>query len=70
MFTANTPGLHLAWLSEWIEHKLRLPEGVSAQPGPVRLWAYQREIANAISDRDRARHPSEAGPRRPYDGLD
>jgi hypothetical protein len=37
-------------LSTWIEHELRLPEGVSALPGPVRLWPYQREIADAISD--------------------
>ena len=29
-----------------------LPEGVSAVPGPVRLWPYQREIADAISDPD------------------
>src|SRR5688572_19671441 len=38
-------------LSEWIESGLRLPEGVSALPGRVRLWPYQREIADAISDR-------------------
>jgi phage terminase large subunit GpA-like protein len=37
-------------LSEWIEANVRLPEGVSALPGPVRLWPYQREIADAISD--------------------
>ena len=37
-------------LSTWIEANIRLPEGVSAQPGPVRLWPYQREIADAISD--------------------
>ncbi len=37
-------------LSEWIERELRLPEGVSALPGAVRLWPYQREIADAISD--------------------
>jgi phage terminase large subunit GpA-like protein len=37
-------------LSEWIESQLRLPEGVSAPSGPVRLWPYQRETANAISD--------------------
>lgn len=27
-----------------------LPQGVTATPGPVRLWPYQREIANAIGD--------------------
>jgi phage terminase large subunit GpA-like protein len=41
------PRLHL---SEWIEANIRLPEGVSALPGPVRLWPYQLEIADAISD--------------------
>jgi hypothetical protein len=29
---------------------LRLPESTTALPGPVRLWPYQREIADAISD--------------------
>ncbi|WP_353641379.1 phage terminase large subunit family protein [Mesorhizobium sp. WSM2239] len=37
-------------LSEWIETHMRLPEGVSALPGRVSLWPYQREIADAISD--------------------
>ena len=37
-------------LSQWIEKNIRLPEGVSALPGAVRLWPYQREIADAISD--------------------
>lgn len=37
-------------LSEWIESEMRLPEGVSALPGRVKLWPYQREIADAISD--------------------
>ncbi|TRD22088.1 phage terminase large subunit family protein [Palleronia caenipelagi] len=37
-------------LSEWIESHVILPEGVSAQPGPVRLWPFQREIADAIGD--------------------
>jgi Phage terminase large subunit (GpA) len=37
-------------LSKWIERELVLPEGVSALPGAVRLWPYQREIANAIKD--------------------
>jgi phage terminase large subunit GpA-like protein len=37
-------------LSEWIEREIVLPEGVSALPGAVRLWPYQREIANAIKD--------------------
>lgn len=37
-------------LSEWIEANVVLPEGTSAQPGPVRLWPWQREISDAISD--------------------
>jgi len=37
-------------LSDWIEANIVLPEGVSAQPGPVRLWPFQREIADAIGD--------------------
>lgn len=37
-------------LSEWIERSVVLPEGVSALPGPVRLWPFQREIADAIGD--------------------
>lgn len=41
------PRVHL---SEWIETNIRLPEGVSALPGSIRLYPYQREIADAISD--------------------
>lgn len=37
-------------LSEWIEREIVLPEGVSALPGAVRLWSYQRDIADAITD--------------------
>lgn len=37
-------------LSEWIEQNIRLPGDVSALPGPVRLYAFQRGIADAISD--------------------
>jgi len=37
-------------LSEWIEAYVRLPDSVSALPGPIRLYPYQREIADAISD--------------------
>jgi phage terminase large subunit GpA-like protein len=34
-------------LSEWIEANIRLPEGVSALPGAIRLYPYQREITVA-----------------------
>lgn len=37
-------------LGEWMEAQMRLPEGVSALPGRVTLWPYQRGIADAISD--------------------
>lgn len=37
-------------LSDWIEREIVLPEGVSALPGHVRLWPYQREIADVISN--------------------
>ena len=37
-------------LSDWIEANIVLPEGVSALPGRVRLWPYQKGIADAISD--------------------
>ena len=37
-------------LSQWIETNIKLPEGVSALPGGVRLWPYQPGIADAISD--------------------
>jgi phage terminase large subunit GpA-like protein len=37
-------------LSQWIETNLALPDDVSARPGSVRLYPYQRGIADAISD--------------------
>ncbi|MBB1093873.1 phage terminase large subunit family protein [Rhodopseudomonas palustris] len=37
-------------LSDWIEHNIHLPHGVSSLPGLVRLWPFQREIADAIGD--------------------
>ncbi len=37
-------------LGDWMETHMRLPEGVSALPGRVTLWPYQRGIAEAISD--------------------
>ena len=37
-------------LSSWIEREIRLPESVSALPGRVSLYQYQKEIADAISD--------------------
>jgi phage terminase large subunit GpA-like protein len=37
-------------LSDWLESNVRIPDGVTATPGPVRLWPYQRAIADAIGD--------------------
>lgn len=37
-------------MSDWIEANIRLPEDVSALPGDVQLWSFQRDIADAISD--------------------
>ena len=37
-------------LPEWIEATIRLPEGVSATPGLMRLTRVQRGIADALSD--------------------
>ena len=37
-------------LSDWIEANMRLPESVSALPGPIHLTTPQRGIADAISD--------------------
>jgi phage terminase large subunit GpA-like protein len=42
-------------LADWIENELRLPEDVSAIPGRVTLWPFQREIADAIGDDSIAR---------------
>lgn len=37
-------------LSEWIEANIVLPESVSALPGRVRLFPFQRDICNSIGD--------------------
>lgn len=37
-------------LSDWIEREIVLPEGTSALPGRVKLYPFQRAIADAISD--------------------
>ena len=37
-------------LSAWIEASVRLPQGTTAVPGPMRLWPYQRAIADSIGD--------------------
>lgn len=37
-------------LSNWIETTVMLPDDVSSLPGPVRLWPFQHDIADAIGD--------------------
>jgi phage terminase large subunit GpA-like protein len=37
-------------LADWIESTIHFPATVSALPGRVRLWAYQRGICDAIDD--------------------
>ena len=37
-------------LSTWLEANLRLPQGLSAEGGPIRLWPTQRGIADALAD--------------------
>ena len=34
----------------WIEENVRLPRGVTAEPGPIKLYPYQPGIAAAIGD--------------------
>ena len=37
-------------LSKWIEDKMCLPEGLVAKAGKVKLWKFQRAIADAMTD--------------------
>jgi phage terminase large subunit GpA-like protein len=37
-------------LPVWIEENVRLPAGVAAEPGPIKLYPYQRGIATAVGD--------------------
>ncbi len=37
-------------LAAWIERNVALPQGLAAEPGRVKLWPWQREIADAITD--------------------
>jgi hypothetical protein len=43
-------------LPAWIEQTVRLSAGIAAEPGPINLYPYQRGIAEAIADQDRARY--------------
>ena len=48
MVTRRKP--RLSSLSKWIEETVCLPIGLSAEPGPIRLAPYMRQIADAIGD--------------------
>lgn len=37
-------------LSDWLESNFRLPSGLSAVPGPIRLWRFQHGLADAMTD--------------------
>jgi phage terminase large subunit GpA-like protein len=37
-------------LDRWIEDNIHLPQGLTAEPGPIKLGPYMREIARAIGD--------------------
>jgi phage terminase large subunit GpA-like protein len=37
-------------LSHWIEQTVRLPVGLTAEPGPIKLAPYMVEVADAIAD--------------------
>ena len=37
-------------VSTWLEGHLRLPPGLAAEGGPIRLWPTQRGIADALAD--------------------
>src|SRR3984893_10796635 len=37
-------------LSEWIENTISLPSGLSAVPGLIHLWKFQRDLADAMID--------------------
>ena len=46
---ALIPPARLA-LSDWIEQEIKLPSAVSSLPGPIRLYPFQRGMADAMSD--------------------
>jgi phage terminase large subunit GpA-like protein len=37
-------------LSDWVEANVYLPQGLAAMSGPMRLWPFQRELADSIGD--------------------
>jgi hypothetical protein len=50
--TAETKAakLRLPGFAKWIEGTIQLPVGLAAEPGPIKLPPYMREIAEALID--------------------
>lgn len=56
-------------LSEYIEATISLPSGLSAVPGAIRLWGFQRGLADALIDPDLERVTVIKGARLGYSTL-
>lgn len=56
-------------LADWIESTIHFPATVSALPGKVRLWAYQRGICDAIDDPEISRITVQKSARIGYTSL-
>ena len=56
-------------LANWIEATIHFPATVSALPGKVRLWSYQRGICDAIDDPDISRITVQKSARIGYTSL-
>ena len=56
-------------LSAWLPRTLRLPGGLAASPGPIRLWKFQEGIADAMTDPAIERVTVQKGARLGYSTL-
>ena len=56
-------------LSAWLPRTLRLPGGLAASPGPIRLWKFQQGIADAMTDPAIERVTVQKGARLGYSTL-
>ena len=56
-------------LADWIESTIHFPATVSALPGKVRLWSYQRGICDAIDDPEISRITVQKSARIGYTSL-
>jgi len=48
-------------LSEWLEATVRLPHGLAAESGPLRLWPTQKGIADALAGSRTGTHNARQG---------